>query len=206
MGEIALNVLQMLPNVEIVEDDMDIIFSASCPVRIDQSWVKRAALGAVNIHTGLLPEGRGSHPLNWALIWGKDKTGITIHKIVDTYDAGDIVLQEEIPIFDTDNIVSLRQRVEDAFPKLVSIFFNDPEGFMREAKKQNQALASYAQKRRVEDSELNMNAPVKDIYNLYRSCHPVEYPAYVMVDGVKHIVTDMQIAEDGELNYVYVRA
>lgn len=211
MGELAKAVLEMLPNVELFEDlsvvkdpsfKYDILFSASYPGRIDSGLCKSTALGAVNIHTSLLPEGRGSHPLNWALIWGKDKTGITIHKITDTYDAGDICLQEEVPIFETDNIVSLRERVEALFPKVVAEFFNDPIGYLRDARKQNQALASYAQKRRPEDSELNMHAPARDVYNLYRACHPEEYPAFFMVGGIKYLVTGMQLV-NGELQYQF---
>lgn len=208
MGEIAQQVLEMLPNVELVDSlKADIIFSASWPKKIPEDVIKYAVLGAVNIHTGLLPDCRGYHPLNWAIIWGRKVTGITIHKITDTLDGGDVCLQEEVPIFDTDNIVRLRERIEDVFPKLISVFFNDPEGFLKEAKQQNQALASYAQKRRAEDSELNMSASARDIYNLYRSCHPVEYPAFFFRDGVKYIITDLKLRDDGEtLDYEYVEA
>lgn len=200
MGQIARDVIRTIEGVEIVgeyDNDFDILFSASYPSRIPQEECQKARLGAVNIHTSLLPEGRGSHPLNWALIWGRDKTGITIHKIVDTYDAGDIVVQEEVPIFETDNIVRLRERVETLFPKVIVAFFDDPIVLMARAKKQNQAKATYAQKRRPEDSELNLDADVMDIWNLYRSCDPKEYPAYIISFGKKEVVKSMKVFMDG---------
>lgn len=203
MGLIARSVIDSLPNVESVgihSNDFDVLFSASFPERIPQSECKIAALCAVNIHTGLLPEGRGSNPLNWALIWGKQKTGITIHKIVDSFDAGDIVLQQEVPIYPADNIVELRKRVEFNFPQVIRDFFGDVEGFLANARKQNQSLASYAQKRRPEDSELNMNAPAKDTYNLFRSCDPVHYPAFFLKEGVKHIVDNILFFANGSLS------
>lgn len=190
MGIAAKNVLEQLDNVELVPFEKvgvyDILFSASYAGKIGAEQRASAALGAVNIHTGLLPEGRGSHPLNWALIWGKQKTGITIHKITDTYDAGDICMQHEVPIFETDTIIELRQRVNDFFPQAISTFFQDPERFMREAVQQNQAHASYAQKRTPEDGHLNANATPREMYNFIRAHDPNDYPAFMYrPDGTK---------------------
>lgn len=195
MGEIAHNVLETHPNVDLVEVvegsypvPVDIIFSASYPSKVSQSVCANATIAAVNIHTGLLPEGRGSHPLNWALIWGKEKTGITIHKITDTYDAGDICVQHEVPIFETDTIVELRQRVEDLFPNVVASFFDDPERFIAEAWQQNQAHTSYAQKRLPEDGLINEKATPQEICNFVRAHDPNVYPAFIIRDGLKQYV------------------
>ena len=200
MGELARNVLEQHENVELVNSETqytadvypDIIFSASFPTKIPADFCKNAALGAVNIHTSLLPEGRGSHPLNWALLWGKEKTGITIHKITDTYDAGDICCQQEVPIFETDTIVELRARVEQMFPNVVASFFDDPERFISQAWQQNQAHASYAQKRMPEDGEVNWDASEREIFDFVRAHHPTDYPAFTYVDGERmevHIAT-----------------
>lgn len=190
MGQLARNVLEQHPNVELVQAvdgsfpvPVDFIFSASYPSKIPQSVCANATIGAINIHTGLLPEGRGSHPLNWALIWGKEKTGITIHKITDTYDAGDICIQQEVPIFETDTIVELRQRVEDLFPNVVASFFDEPERFVAQAWQQNQAHASYAQKRLPEDGLLNEQATYREQYDFIRAHDPKEYPAFYFRDG-----------------------
>lgn len=210
MGELVRNVLKSLDNVDFHEaveggptkvggEGYDLIFSASFPARIPAEICKLTALGAVNLHTGLLPEGRGWHPLNWAIIWGKDKTGITIHKIVDGFDAGDVCCQLEVPIFETDNIVRLRERVDSLVPMVIQNFFNRPDLLIRDAWPQNQAHVSYAPKRRPEESELNMHATPQEIYNLFRSCDPTEYPAFIMVNGVKKIVNNYSL--DGVITH-----
>lgn len=207
MGKLARETLESIDSIELtcmedldsilVRGKFDLIFSASYPSRISQDIVNMARLGGVNIHTSLLPEGRGSHPLNWALIWGREQTGITIHKIVDTYDAGDICLQMPTTIWESDNIVSLRARIEEMFPALIKNFFGRPEQYIWNARQQNQAHATYAQKRLPEDCQLNLKANPDEIYNLFRSCHPEEYPAFIIKDGQKKIITKFrQIYED----------
>jgi len=194
MGELARDVLEQHPNVELMIADTtaghdrrpcDILFSASYPTKIPAGARHSVSRFSVNIHTGLLPEGRGSHPLNWAIIWGKTKTGITIHEITDTYDAGDIVAQTEIPIFERDTIRELRARVETLFPSMIAAFFDDPETFWAGRKPQNQAHASYAQKRTPADGEVNWEASDAEIYNFIRAHDPDEYPAFTYKDGQK---------------------
>lgn len=196
MGELAFSVLQGIEGVTFdYEGDPDIIFSASYPHRIPQDDCARAALGAVNLHTGLLPEGRGWHPLNWAIIWGKEVTGITIHKIAESFDAGDVCVQHEVPIFISDTIRELRARVDAMVPQVIAAFFEKPEFYIRAAMPQNQALVSYAPKRLPEDSHINVLAPWRDIYNLWRSCDPDEYPAFVMQNGKKKIVKRVYLSD-----------
>lgn len=196
-GEIVSDILKKLERrmiIEIIYEDMipysdfDILLSVSYPSKISKMMCDKARLGAVNLHTGLLPKQRGSCPLNWALIWGDKETGLTLHKIVDTYDAGDIVLQKKISIEEEDNIKTLRTKAFAFFFSILDVFFANPEWYLRNAYKQNQAEMSYAQKRIPADSELNLKAPAKDLYNLFRSCDPELYPAFIMKDGEKRIV------------------
>lgn len=214
-GDVAHNALDAHPDVQVVEvitptdhahlagydGEFDILFSASFPKRISQEECAKAKIGAVNIHTGLLPQQRGIAPLNWALIWGDNATGVTIHKIVDTFDGGDVVLQEVVKITQMDNIRTLKERCLRRFPLLIHKFFNDPQHWLDRAWQQNQAEATYAQARRPEDSELCPSAPGEDIFNHFRACDPEEYPAYVLQeDGTKRYVKN--VSPDGEIEYV----
>ena len=56
------------------------------------------SLGCINVHPSLLPKYRGAAPMNWALIRGEAKTGVTIMRMDEGVDSGDILLQEETPI------------------------------------------------------------------------------------------------------------
>src|SRR5439155_9931615 len=58
--------------------------------------------GAVNVHTGLLPEYRGGHVLQWALLNGEHETGVTLHYMDEGLDTGPIVAQTRFPIADED--------------------------------------------------------------------------------------------------------
>jgi methionyl-tRNA formyltransferase len=199
MGNLVLDVLKTIASVELVdekEEDFDLLFSASCPRRISQEECKKAKFGAVNLHSGLLPRQRGYHPLNWALIWGDTQTGLTIHKIVDSFDAGDVYLQWSIKIEENDNIVSLRGKINDLVENVLKDFFSNFEHYCWHPTPQNQAEVTYAPRRFPEDSALNLFAPAEDVYNLFRACDPVEYPAFVMVDGVKRIVEVCKLVDD----------
>src|SRR5512139_465313 len=55
-------------------------------------------LGCINVHPSLLPKFRGAAPMNWALIRGEAKTGISIMRMDEGVDSGDILLQEETAI------------------------------------------------------------------------------------------------------------
>ena len=70
--------------------------------------------GAIwNLNAGLLPWGRGMHPVFWAL-WEGTPAGATLHELVAEVNAGPIVEQRETPVLDGDTGGSLQARVEDA--------------------------------------------------------------------------------------------
>jgi len=67
--------------------------------------------GTFNLHASLLPHYRGAAPINWALINGETKTGITTFFIDEKIDTGEIIMQEELPISPTENAGSLHDRL-----------------------------------------------------------------------------------------------
>ena len=65
---------------------------------LSRDWLELPPYGCINLHPSLLPKYRGAAPINWAVINGESKTGVTVFKIVEDLDAGDILLQRETPI------------------------------------------------------------------------------------------------------------
>lgn len=57
-----------------------------------------ASFRGLNVHSSLLPEGRGYYPIECAMAQGLAETGVTMHKIVAETDAGDVLFQERIPV------------------------------------------------------------------------------------------------------------
>ncbi len=65
----------------------------------------------INVHSSLLPRYRGAAPINWAIINGEQETGLTIMKLTEELDAGDILAQEKITIHNEDTSITLRSRM-----------------------------------------------------------------------------------------------
>lgn len=69
------------------------------------------ALGSINVHASLLPELRGAAPIEWAIMRGYAKTGITTMFMDEGMDTGDIILQESTVIAPEENSGQLRERL-----------------------------------------------------------------------------------------------
>ncbi|MCX7550307.1 methionyl-tRNA formyltransferase [Xanthomarina sp. F2636L] len=75
--------------------------------------------GTFNLHASLLPDYRGAAPINWAIINGETKTGVSTFFIDEKIDTGDIILQKEIAIETTDNAGILHDKLMHAGSELV---------------------------------------------------------------------------------------
>lgn len=95
----------------IKDADVDFLIVASYGQIIPQAVLDAAKRGGINVHTSLLPEYRGASPIQQAILDGEEQTGITIMKMDDKMDHGDIVFQKEIDIADTDTAESLQAKL-----------------------------------------------------------------------------------------------
>lgn len=86
---------------------------------VPKSW--RHIAPAFGVHASLLPDLAGGAPLVWALILGREETGVTMFRLEDEMDAGGILLQRRIAIGDQDTIRDLLGRVEVATVAMVPI-------------------------------------------------------------------------------------
>ena len=85
----------------------DIIVVVAYGKILPPSLLKLPPLGCVNVHASLLPQYRGAAPIQWALINGDEKTGITTMFMDEGMDTGDILLKEEVEIYEEDNAYTL---------------------------------------------------------------------------------------------------
>ena len=74
----------------------DIIAVACYPRRLPHDLYRIARLAAVNVHPSLLPSHRGPDPLFWTLREGTGEAGVSIHELVEEFDAGPILAQERV--------------------------------------------------------------------------------------------------------------
>lgn len=77
------------------------------------------AMGTINLHASLLPQYRGSAPINHVIINGETKTGLTTFLIDNKIDTGNILLREEVPVFSFENAGDLHDRLMKYGARLV---------------------------------------------------------------------------------------
>jgi methionyl-tRNA formyltransferase len=142
------------------------------------------AQGTINLHGSLLPNYRGAAPINWALINGEKKTGVTTFLLKHEIDTGDMLLQKEIEIEETDNFGSLYNKLKVMGAAVLT------ETIERYVQKEiaptpqlnaGQSLKS-APKLLKETGAINWNSTVYAINNLIRGLSPLP-GAYAKLDG-----------------------
>src|SRR5574344_978981 len=94
------------------EINPDLILCLAYAKIIPQGLLDIPKYGCLNLHGSLLPKYRGAAPMQYSLLNGDKKTGITLMQMVDTMDAGKIYLKKEVEIIDDDNYDSLVTKLE----------------------------------------------------------------------------------------------
>jgi methionyl-tRNA formyltransferase len=86
-------------------------------------------MGTINVHASLLPQFRGAAPINWAIIEGEKKTGVTTFRLKHEIDTGDWLLQDEVEILPEDNAGTLHDKLMNAganlLPRTLDGLLND---------------------------------------------------------------------------------
>lgn len=141
--------------------------------------------GTLIIHDSLLPKYRGFAPMNWAIINGEDKTGVTLFHIAEGVDCGPIVDQLATDIALADTAKTVDEKVIKLYEEI--IIKNLPALAAGSVKSlpQDDSLATYTCKRTPEDGEINWNKSALEIYNLIRGLTRPFPGAYTMLKGQK---------------------
>lgn len=137
--------------------DFDLLITMAYGQIIPISILKLAKYGSYNIHASLLPRYRGAAPIQYALLNGDQKTGITFMEMVQKMDAGDILFQEEITINIEDNYDQLLERLSlIAQDNIVQWIINiSNNNYIK--KPQDETLVIFSPKISKEDEQLLLN-------------------------------------------------
>lgn len=137
---------------------------------------------SINIHASILPKYRGASPINWAIINGDEKTGITYQFIEKKLDAGDIIYTEEIPIENNDTSITLSKKLSQLSANTVLKVLDMIENNSYKRQKQDESKATYVKILKKEDGKIDFNKSAIYIYNQIRGLLP--WPcAYCFLDG-----------------------
>ncbi len=140
-------------------------------------------LGSFNVHPSLLPRGRGPAPIPWTLIRGETETGVTIIRLSEEIDGGDILLQERIPVSSDDNYGTLHGTLSQLGAKLLLKVLDACEtGNPPPALTQDASQVTKAPKLFANDFELDWTLSAIELVNRIRAFSP--FPgATTMVKG-----------------------
>jgi methionyl-tRNA formyltransferase len=128
--------------------------------------------GSYNIHASLLPRYRGAAPIQRAIMDGCDETGVTIMRMDEGIDTGDIVLQQSTHIRETDNFESLHDRLAELGGILVvealSLIATEKAQF----RPQDNSTATLAAKLTREDELIQWESSKRHVWNQIRALYP----------------------------------
>jgi len=145
-------------------------------------------VGALNLHGSCLPNYRGRCPVNWVLVKGEKKTGVTLHYMIDKPDAGDIVGQKAVIIDFADTAKTLYDKLCLAATDLL----NDLLPLIKSGKiprnKQDLKAGSYYGGRRPEDGRIDWKKPADEIYNLIRGVTRPYPGAYALTENKEKVI------------------
>tara|TARA_R110002049_G_scaffold24588_15_gene87019 strand:+ start:7602 stop:8546 length:945 start_codon:yes stop_codon:yes gene_type:complete len=131
--------------------------------------------GTFNLHASLLPEYRGAAPIHWSIINGETKTGVTTFFIDDKIDTGEIILQEEITVEETETVGTLHDKLMYLGASLVSKTVDYiSKGEINTTKQPNLEEKS-APKLNPENTKIDWTDSLDNIYNKIRGLNP--FPA-----------------------------
>lgn len=131
--------------------------------------------GTFNLHASLLPEYRGAAPINWALMNGETKTGVTTFFIDDKIDTGEIILQKEVTIKDNEIVGELHDRLMHLGAGLVAETLDLIATEEVNTTKQPELEEKPAHKLYPHNCKIDWSKSLTDIYNHIRGLNP--YPA-----------------------------
>lgn len=147
----------------------DLILSVYYRHMIGTKILALPRLGAWNMHGSLLPKYRGRAPINWAVLHGEPRIGMTLHRMVKAADAGAVVDQEGIAI-------GPRDTAEQAFRKVLPcariVLARQIDALLAGTATeipQDDAQATYFGGRKPEDGRVDWSQTSRQIFNLIRA-------------------------------------
>ena len=128
--------------------------------------------GCINVHASLLPKYRGAAPIQWAIARGERQTGVTIMRINDQMDAGDILLQKTVALKSDETGGSLHDTLAALGAHAMIEAIDGLKAGGLAAVPQDERAATYAPRLRKEDGEIDWSQPGVRIERRVRAFHP----------------------------------
>jgi methionyl-tRNA formyltransferase len=153
--------------------DVDLAVMAYVLQFAPQGFVTIPRHGTIQYHPSLLPRYRGPSSINWPIIKGDERTGLTIFRPTDGLDEGPVILQKAVAVGPDDTLGSVY--FDRLFPQGVAAMLEAADLVVsgrHQETAQDEALASYEGWCRDAEAQINWHAHLDAVYNLVRGCNP----------------------------------
>ena len=189
-------------NEEIIEEIKELNPDVICVVAygkiLPKEIISIPRLGCINVHASLLPQYRGAAPIQWAVLNGDKKTGVTTMYMDEGMDTGDMILKQEVDIGEEETTGELWERLASIGAKLLVETLKQIEKGIAPRQKQgdNFSMAPMLNK---EMAKINWSIKTaQEIKNLVRGLNPI-MGAYTFLNGKKIKFWKVDVATEDEI-------
>ena len=156
----------------IKELNPDIIVVVAYGKILPKEIIEFPKYGCINVHGSLLPKYRGAAPIQWSVINGERKTGVTTMYMDEGLDTGDMILKEETDILENETSGELYERLSVLGAKLLIKTIEEIENGSTKREKQDNNNFSYAPMLNKDMALIDWNKSADEIHNLIRGLNP----------------------------------
>jgi methionyl-tRNA formyltransferase len=176
--------------------DLDYIFAIKWRTMISRDVMNAARHGLIIFHAALLPKYRGFAPVNWPLINGEEKTGVTMFYAADDVDSGDIIDQRERMIAENDDAGTIDSWLNATVEEMLEQNLQRLAAGTASRTPQDHTQATYAIWRSPDDGHIDWHQSSRTIFNLIRGLTSPYPGAYSILDGKKLIIWSAEVERD----------
>jgi methionyl-tRNA formyltransferase len=152
--------------------NLDLIVVVAYGQILSKELLELPEKSCINLHASLLPEYRGSSPIQQAILDGKDKTGVTTMFMEEGLDTGDIISQKEVVIKNSYNAGDLHDKLAKTGAKLLAETVLDMKDNNIKAIPQDDSKSSYTGQLSKKDGLIDWENPSQDIYYFVKAMNP----------------------------------
>lgn len=157
----------------LLEIQPDIIITAAYGQLVPKKILEIPKYKCINVHGSLLPKLRGGAPIQYSILEGHEKTGVTIMYMVEKLDAGDMISKVEFPILESDNYQSIHDKMSVLGTELLQKTLPDIFANNINPVKQNEDEVTFANNISRADEKIDWNKDARTIFNKIRAFDPV---------------------------------
>ena len=167
---------------DVINLNPDIIITCAYGQIVPLAILNCPKYGCINVHASLLPKLRGGAPIHKAIIYGYEKTGVTIMYMDKGMDTGDMISKCEVKIEDNDTASSLHDKLSAISVPLLMKTLPSIINKTNKREKQNDDEATYAYNVSREEEHVSFDKSSKEVFNQIRGLN--SWPgAYAVLDG-----------------------